>query len=129
VKRVVVTVQRFLVLIAVGLIALIGVSSEPPQSMATAERGDLMLVASSAGTDQEYLDLLAAAGIKIDDQARLIDNGRALCVILDGHSSEGELVIAGMSLKNGFGLTDGQATALMNAAIRTYCPSHEALIR
>jgi hypothetical protein len=133
VKRVAVTVQRLLVIIAFGVLALIGAGGEPQRPLATADRGatprDVMLVASSAGTDGEYLDLLTAAGIKTDDPARLIDNGRALCVILDGHSSKGELVVAAMALKNGFGLSDEQATKMIDAAIGVYCPNHEDVIR
>jgi uncharacterized protein DUF732 len=127
--KLVLTVQRLVVLIAFGMIPLAGGIGGPQQPVSGPASRDVMLAASSAGTDQEYLDRLTAAGIRIDDRARLIDNGRALCVILDSHSSRGELVIAAMSFKNGFGLNDEQAATVIASAIRVYCPNHEDVIR
>jgi hypothetical protein len=77
------------------------------------------------GTEQEYLDRLTEAGVPVDDPAGVLEDGYGVCLVLDTHSSPGELVIAQMAMQKDHGLTEDQAKTMVATAVQVFCPNHQ----
>lgn len=98
--------------------------AEPTLEASPGRSGDGGSAGNAASHDEQFLERLQAAGTPTDDRAGVIDDGHAVCQVLDAHSSKGDLVAASLIVKNARGWTDDQAAALAVAAVRVYCPRH-----
>jgi hypothetical protein len=123
-----VPVVRLPVTLASLTLALAGFAGGSPLSAPEQAPPPIARVASSTttwtATDQEYLDRLTEAGVPVDDPAGIIEDGYGVCLVLDTHSSRGELVIAQMAMQKDHGLTEDEAKIMVDTAVRVYCPNH-----
>jgi Protein of unknown function (DUF732)/Domain of unknown function (DUF4189) len=97
----------------------------PPPTTATVQAAPRVIDPgpSEADLDEQYLNDLTGAGLKITSVREVIAGAHNVCAYLGAGHSEADAV--GTAMNGNTTLTEGNARTLVDSAVRVYCPDEE----